>query len=146
MNKQDIKTRCQAKAEELLDKYFGHLPKEPDYMKPTELDPGYTASLPFSIEEEFWHFLDGLKAELAPEDQRPLEELLDRPLKRERIKDHYKEPVDKAYEDTSDVSFWEKLTVGNHEDVAHYLSLLEQYSRELLEHMTADFTELGSTL
>lgn len=138
--------RCDAKAKELLNQYFGNLINETVYEHPESLDEKYTKELPLKIEEEFLTFLDSLKKEIMPDDPRTIEELIDRPLKRDMIQEDYEPDVEKAYEDATTVTFWEKISKSNHDDVAYFKGLIKQYSEELLEHMTNDFLNLGETI
>ncbi len=146
MDNMDLQIRCHKKAKEIIDRHFGDLIHEAAYERPEVLDEKYTKELPFAIEDEFLAFLDGLKIELFPGDSRPIEDLIDRPLKREMIREDYDSDVDKAYKDAATITFWEKITKSNHEDVTYYKGLLKQYSEELLEHMTNDFLNLGEAL
>lgn len=146
MDKTVLETRCRAKAKELLDKHFGDLVQQTVYEKPETLDEKYTRELPLRIEEEYLAFLDALKKEIMPGERRAIGELIDSPLRREMIREDYELTVDKAYEEATTVTLWEKISKSNHDDVAYFVGLLKQYSEELLEHMTNDFLNLGETL
>ena len=146
MSTSDIQGRCDAKAKELLDKYFGNIVNEAVYQKPEVLDERYPMELPFQIEAEYLQFLGELKAELLPEDTRSIGQLIDRPLKREMIKEDYGPDVQEAYDEAKAITFWEKVTGSNHDDVAYFKGLIKQYTEELLDHMTNDFLNLGETL
>ena len=137
MNKLDIQMRCQDRANELIDSYFGNIVNEAVVDKPEELDEKYTKELPLKIEEEFLSFLAGLKQELYPDDTRTIMEL---------ILEDYELDVDRAYEEAKKVTFWERVTKTNHADVSYFKGLIKQYTEELLEHMTQDFLSLGESI
>ena len=142
----DIEMRCRAKANELLDKYFGNIIHDAAYERPEKLDEKYTKELPFKVEEEFLSFLAELKAELIPQDTRPIDSLIDRPQLRDLIRDDYDADVEKSYGDATTVTLWEKITKSNHDDVVFFKGLIKQYTEELLDHMIDDFLKLGKTL
>ena len=146
MNKLDIQMRCQDRANELIDSYFGNIVNEAVVDKPEELDEKYTKELPLKIEEEFLSFLADLKQELYPDDTRTIMELIDCPLKRDMILEDYELDVERAYEEAKKVTFWERVTKTNHADVSYFKGLIKQYTEELLEHMTQDFLSLGESI
>ena len=142
----DLRIRCEAKIKELLDHYFGDLVKDAVTDKPEVLDERFTTELPLKIEEEFLAFLGELKQEILPGDTRTIDEIIDCPLKREKIRDEYELDVEQAYEEAATITFWEKLTRSNYKDVSFFKGLVKQYTEELLEHMTDDFLTLGETV
>ena len=142
----DLRIRCQAKIDELLDHHFGNLVKEAVVDKPEVLEERFTTELPLKIEEEYLAFLGELKREILPNDSRTIDEIIDCPLRREMIRDDYELDVERAYEDARTVTFWEKLTRSNYKDVSFFKGLVKQYTEDLLEHMTDDFLTLGETV
>lgn len=142
----DLRIRCEAKMKELLDHYFGDLVKDAVADKPEVLDERFTTELPLKIEEEFLAFLGELKQEILPGDTRTIDEIIDCPLKREKIRDDYELDVEQAYEEAKTITLWEKLTRSNYKDVSFFKGLVKQYTEELLEHMTDDFLTLGVTV
>ena len=142
----DLRIRCEAKMKELLDRHFGNLVKEAVADRPEVLEERFTPELPLKIEEEYMAFLGELKQEILPGDSRTIEEIIDCPLTREKIRDDYELDVEQAYEEAATITFWEKLTRSNYKDVSFFKGLVKQYTEELLEHMTDDFLTLGETV
>ena len=142
----DLRIRCEAKMKELLDRHFGDLVKDAVTDKPEVLEERFSTELPLQIEEEFLAFLGELKREILPDDTRTIDEIIDCPLKREKIRDDYELDVEQAYEEAKTITFWEKLTRSNYKDVTFFKGLVKQYTEELLEHMTDDFLTLGVTV
>ena len=62
---QQIESQCRVKAEELLEKHFGNLVKEAAIEQPETIDD-YSLELPKLIEAEYYDYLKGLWAEIAP--------------------------------------------------------------------------------
>lgn len=142
----DLRIRCEAKMKELLDRHFGDLVKEAVADRPEVLEERFTPELPLKIEEEYMAFLGELKQEILPGDPRTIEEVIDSPLTREKIRDDYELDVEQAYEEAATITFWEKLTRSNYKDVSFFKGLVKQYTEELLDHMTDDFLTLGETV
>ena len=142
----DLRIRCEAKMKELLDRHFGDLVKEAVADRPEVLEERFTPELPLKIEEEYMAFLGELKKEILPGDPRTIEEVIDCPLTREKIRDDYELDVEQAYEEAATITFWEKLTRSNYKDVSFFKGLVKQYTEELLDHMTDDFLTLGETV
>ena len=136
-----VEIQCRTKAEEILNKYFGELVRDAAVIRPENVDEKYYLNLPFEIENEFKMFLKELWEEIAPEDPRTLENILNHPHERNIVKDSYSEDLPKAYDEAQRVSLWEKITHSNHEDVTFFKGLLTSYSEDLLKCMIYDFRE-----
>lgn len=65
MTKEDIKNKCLAMQQTLLDKYFGNIIHEAAVERPETIGK-YTLELPLEIEAEYYEFLKKLWPEVAP--------------------------------------------------------------------------------
>ncbi len=140
MDKKQIKELCIEKAQELLDKYFGNIVNEAAHEQPESIGE-YEKELPLKIESEYKEYLRTLWQEIAPNDPRSLEEILNQLKLRKLMTDDDREAVDNAYKDAVEQTLWERITHTNHKDVTFYKGLLEEYTRELLLCMRCDFLE-----
>lgn len=128
----NLETLCREKEQELLDRYF-HGGVAPTRM---ETIGEYTKDLPLKIEAEFHDFLVGLWKEYS---DTPLE-LEEQNLRRLMTEDD-REGIENAYKNATRITLWERITNTNNEDVAHYVGLLYEYTKELLMVMRIDFLE-----
>lgn len=140
MNRKDIEEICFNKAEMLLKKYFGNLAKEASSECPETIG-NYDIELPLRIETEYRDFLSNLWLEIAPDDKRTINELLDKKHIRDLLTEDDREGVAIAYRNAQQRTLWERITQTNHKDVTYYKGLLEEYTRELLLCMKHDFLE-----
>lgn len=140
MNKAEIRLSCAQKEQELLDKYFGNLVKEAAIDCPETIGD-YDLELPLRIEAEYRDFLKELWKEIAPNDQRTIDELLTQQKLRDKMTEDDREGIAYAYRDAQQRTLWERITQTNHKDVTYYKGLLEEYTRELLFCMMHDFLE-----
>ena len=140
MNKKRIKELCINKEQELMKEYFGHLIQEAAHEQPEDIG-AYDKELPLRIESEYKEFLRNLWKEIAPNDPRSLEEILDKEKLRQLMTDDDREAIDNAYNDAAKQTVWERITHTNHKDVTYYKGLLEEYTRELLLCTRCDFLE-----
>lgn len=140
MNCQDIERCCSEKADALLKNYFGNLIKEASVDCPETIGD-YDLELPLRIEAEYRDFLKELWKEIAPNDKRNIDALLDKPHFRDAMTEDDREGVAEAYRHATHRTLWEQITKTNHEDVTYYKGLLEEYTRELLFCMKHDFLE-----
>lgn len=101
----------------------------------------YTKDLPLKIEGEYKTFLEGLWRDYAPDGQKGTPLVLEEQKLRKLMTDDDREGVEKAYEDATTITLWEKITKSNHEDVIYYKGLLEEYTKDLLFVMREDFLE-----
>lgn len=136
----EIENRCIAKQQELLEKYFGNLAHEAAYERPETIGD-YVLELPLKVEAEYRAFLEGLWAEIAPNDPRTLDDLLDKGHIRDFVTEDDREGVQRAYRDAQRRTLWERVTKSNHKDVTFYKGLLKVYAEELLNSLRIDFIE-----
>lgn len=140
MNKEDIEKLCQNKANTLLQTYFGNLVKEASVDCPETIG-GYDLELPLRIEAEYRDFLQKVWSEIAPNDTRTIDDLLDKKELRDKLTADDREGISDAYRHAQQRTLWERITKTNHKDVTYYKGLLEEYTRELLFCMKHDFLE-----
>ena len=141
MDRQIIEDRCYSQAKELLEQYFGDFATVSGVVKPESLDSLYTDMLPRKIAEEFRAFLAGLWDEIAPENAKTFDEIMNRQRSMDLIHDDYDDFLPSARLSAETITLWEKITKTNHKDVTYYKGLLKQYTEELLETMAEDFLE-----
>ena len=77
MTLQQIESQCRSKAEELIKKYFGNINHEAAIEQPETIGD-YSLDLPRQIEAEYYDYLKGLGAEIAPDDPRTFEQIIDK--------------------------------------------------------------------
>lgn len=140
MNKSDVEKLCSEKSDSLLEKYFGNLVKEAAIDCPETIG-NYDLGLPLRIETEYRDFLQELWKEIAPDDQRTIDDLLNQQKLRDRMTEDDREGIAYAYRNAQQRTLWERITKTNHKDVTYYKGLLEEYTRELLFCMKHDFFE-----
>lgn len=140
MTRTEIDEICRAKADSLLEKYFGELVKEASIVKPETIGE-YDMNLPLRIEEEYKEYLKILWNKHAGDDTRTFDEIIDKPELREALTADDREALSYAYHDAQRRTLWERLTKSNHRDVTFYKGLLEEYTRELLFCLRHDFVE-----
>ena len=137
---QQIESQCRNKAEELLNKYFGKLVQEAAIEQPETIDV-YSLELPKLIEAEYYDYLKGLWAEIAPSGSPSFEEILDKKHLSDRMTEDDREIIKPAYEDAVTRTLWERLTKTNYKDVTYYKGLLKRYTEDLLSALRCDFVE-----
>lgn len=130
-----VETLCREKEQELLERYFGNLPKEAATDR-FETIGEYTKDLPLKIEAEFRDYLVMLWKQYS---DKPLV-LEEQKLRWLMTKDD-REAIDAAYKDAKRVTLWERITKSNHKDVTYYKGLLYEYTKDLLMVMRHDFLE-----
>lgn len=140
MTTKEIENRCIAKQQELLEKYFGNLVHEAAYERPETIGD-YVPELPLKVEAEYRAFLEGLWAEIAPNDPRTLDDILDKGHIKDMVTEDDREGVQRAYRDAQRRTLWERVTKSNHKDVTFYKGLLKVYAEELLNSLRIDFIE-----
>lgn len=140
MDIENVKRLCAEKAEALLEKYFGNLIKEASVDCPETIGE-YNLDLPLKVESEYRAYLKDLWDEIAPDDKRTIDDLLDKKQFRDMMTEDDRERVAEAYRDAQRRTLWERITKSNHKDVTYYKGLLEEYTRELLFCMRHDFLE-----
>jgi hypothetical protein len=137
---EQIDTQCKAKADELINKYFGNLVKEAAIEKPEEIGD-YSLELPKQIEAEYCAYLKGLWEEIAPKNSPSFEKIIDKKNLSDRMTDDDREIIKPAYDDAVRRTLWERITKTNHKDVTFYKGLLKRYTEELLLALRCDFME-----
>lgn len=140
MSNKELEKHCADKAEALLNKYFGSLVKEASVDCPETIGD-YDLDLPLRIEAEYRNFLKDLWTEIAPDDKRTINDLLDKKHLRDMMTEDDREGIAHAYRNAQQRTLWECITKTNHKDVTYYKGLLEEYTRELLFCMKHDFLE-----
>lgn len=138
--KTEIERRCEEKADSLLKQYFGNLVKEAAIECPESIGE-YDLELPLRIEAEYRNYLKELWEEIAEDDQRTIDDLLNQKQLRNKMTEDDREGIAYAYRDAQRRTLWERITKTNHKDVTYYKGLLEEYTRELLFCMKHDFLE-----
>ena len=138
--KTEIERRCEEKANSLLEQYFGNLVKEAAIECPESIGE-YDLELPLRIEAEYRNYLKELWEEIAEDDQRTIDDLLNQKQLRNKMTEDDREGIAYAYRDAQRRTLWERITKTNHKDVTYYKGLLEEYTRELLFCMKHDFLE-----
>ena len=140
VNRLDIERICSEKANSLLNVYFGNLIKEAAIDCPETIG-NYDLELPLRIEAEYRDFLSELWKNIAPYDQRTIDDLLNQQKLRDKMTEDDREGITYAYRKAQQRTLWERITQTNHKDVTYYKGLLEEYTRELLFCMKHDFLE-----
>lgn len=128
------------KEQELLDKYLGNFVKEAAIDCPETIED-YDLELPLRVEAEYRDFLKELWKEIAPDDQRSIDDLMNQQKLRDKVTEDDREGIAHAYRSAQQRTLWERITQTNHKDVTYYKGLLEEYTRELLFCMKHDFLE-----
>ena len=131
----ELEIICVNKQQELFDKYFGKLVEESAIDRPETIGE-YTKDLPLKIEEEYRDYLVELWKQYS---DKPL--VLEEQKLRWLMTEDDREAVNAAYKDAKRITFWERITKSNHEDVTHYKGLLYEYTKDLLLIMRLDFLE-----
>lgn len=140
MKKTDIGNMCLNRQQELLEKYFGNLVHEAAVTMPETIGK-YDMELPKRIEAEYFEFLKKLWEEVAPNDSRRLEDVLDKKHLGDLMTEDDREGLRYAYDDAKRRTIWERISKSNHKDVTYYKGLLKVYAEELLDCMRMDFME-----
>lgn len=140
MTRNDIERLCLQKENTLMGQYFGNLVKEASIDCPETIGE-YDMELPLRIEAEYRKFLGDLWKEIAPDDCRSIDDLLDKKELREKLTFDDREIIAEAHHNAQQRTLWERITKTNHRDVTYYKGLLEEYTRELLFCMKHDFME-----
>ena len=140
MDRSELERICSDKVDSLLKKYYGNLVKEAAIDCPETIGE-YDMELPLRIEAEYRDLLKELWAEIAADDQRTIDDLLNQKQLRDKMTEDDREGIVYAYRNAQQRTLWERIAQTNHKDVTYYKGLLEEYTRELLFCMTCDFLE-----
>ena len=108
---------------------------------PPETIGDYSPELPRQIEAEYRDYLKTLWAEVAPNDSRTFEDIIDKQRMSDLMTEDDRERIHYAYDEASRRTLWERITQTNHKDVTYYKDALKVYTEELLLALRCDFME-----
>lgn len=140
MEREQIRTLCLQKEQELIDKYFGNLVYEAAIEQPETIGE-YSKELPLKIELEYYNYLEYLWKEYMTNNKQDFSNIIDKRHLRMRSTEDEIEAIEYAYNDATRQTLWERLTKSNHKDVTYYKGLLKEYTKELLSCLRCDFLE-----
>lgn len=136
----NIEELCVSKERELLAKYFGGIDREAAVEQPESIGL-FTMELPEEIEAEYRAYLEELWRQFAPDNHKEKPMVLEEKKLRELLTENDREALAIAHKAAETRTLWERITRTNHTDVAHYKSLLRDYTRDVLTIMRLDFLE-----
>lgn len=140
MEREQIRTLCLQKEQELIDKYFGNLVYEAAIEQPETIGE-YSKELPLKIELEYYNYLEYLWQEYMTNNKQDFSNIIDKRHLRMLSTEDDIEAIEYAYNDATRQTLWERLTKSNHKDVTYYKGLLKEYTKELLSCLRCDFLE-----
>ena len=140
MEREQIRTLCLQKEQELMDKYFGNLVYEAAIEQPETIGE-YSKELPLKIELEYYNYLEYLWKEYMTNNKQDFSNIIDKRHLRMLSTEDDIEAIEYAYNDATRQTLWERLTKSNHKDVTYYKGLLKEYTKELLSCLRCDFLE-----
>lgn len=140
MEREQIRTLCLQKEQELMDKYFGNLVYEAAIEQPETIGE-YSKELPLKIEMEYYSYLEYLWKENMTNNEQYFSSIIDKRHLRMLSTEDDIEAIEYAYNDATRQTLWERLTKSNHKDVTYYKGLLKEYTKELLSCLRCDFLE-----
>lgn len=140
MEREQIRTLCLQKEQELIDKYFGNLVYEAAIEQPETIGE-YSKELPLKIELEYYNYLEYLWKEYMTNNKQDFSNIIDKRHLRMLSTEDDIEAIEYAYNDATRQTLWERLTKSNHKDVTYYKGLLKEYTKELLSCLRCDFLE-----
>lgn len=135
MNIESISKACLTERERLLDTYLASLPTD------KAIEGALIAELIDKIENDYKSFLTDLWNSIRKNDQRKLDDILDKHYNRFGIGSEYATPIKSAISDAEEITLWEQITNSNYRDIEHLNALIRAYARDLLAHITLDFME-----
>ena len=91
------------------------------------------------VEEEYKNFLTDLWKDIRPDDERTLDDILDKRYNRLVLARDYTAPIEAAIGDAEEITLWERITNSNYRDIEQLNALISTYAHYLLAHITADF-------
>lgn len=139
MTIQDIEKLCWKRYNELLQEHFGDFAAEAAGGKTTHLSNHYTDTLPLEIASTFRSYLKELWNKSVPDGACSFEDIMNTKKASDVTSVDYADYLPQAREAAETVTWWEKITRSNHEDVTYYKGLLKQYSEELMGILIRDF-------
>ncbi len=125
--------------DDLLEKYFGDIPREAAIDKPQILETSYNNELPRKVEEEFAKCLEEHWKEWMGEDAPSSRKIKNQEHLLGQVDNQYAASLAESYRKATEVTLWEKVTRTNNRDIIEYKSLLKQYCEDLLSVMIEDF-------
>ena len=140
MEREQIRTLCLQKEQELMDKYFGNLVYEAAIEQPETIGE-YSKELPLKIEMEYYSYLEYLWKEYMTNNKQDFSNIIDKRHLRMLSTEDDIEAIEYAYNDATRQTLWERLTKSNHKDVTYYKGLLKEYTKELLSCLRCDCLE-----
>ncbi len=93
------------------------------------------------IEEEYKNFLSTLWKDIRPDDERTLDDILDKRYNRLVLARDYTAPIEAAIGDAEEITLWERIINSNYRDIEQLNALVIAYIRDLLAQITRDFME-----
>lgn len=93
------------------------------------------------VEEEYKNFLSTLWKDIRPDDERTLDDILDKRYNRLVLARDYTAPIEAAIGDAEEITLWERITNSNYRDIEQLNALVIAYIRDLLAQITRDFME-----
>lgn len=93
------------------------------------------------VEEEYRSFLSIIWDEIRQDDERSLNDILDRRYNRLVLEQDYTSSIKDAHSEAKEITLWEQITNSNYRDIDHLNELVVAYIRDLMALMTRDFLE-----
>lgn len=135
MDNQIINQKCRLKIEEILDKYFGIIAQDETI---EQLDEKYPINLPELLIAEYKAFLQTIINE-EKGIQVSIDSLLNAHIFSLVSADKYKQEYELYHKKAHDITFFEKITNTNQNDVMKYKYALYKYTETILYSMKDDF-------
>lgn len=101
----------------------------------------YDIGLSAAIEKEYLAFLKEIWEKEATGDLRNFEDIIDKRYRSEQLTENKRAAVQRAYDEATRITLWERLTKTNHDDVTTYKGILKDYTMALLKEVRCDFLE-----
>ena len=93
------------------------------------------------VEEEYRSFLSIIWNEIRQDDERSLDDILDKRYNRLVLAQDYNSSIKDAHSEAKEITLWEQITNSNYRDIDHLNELFVVYVRDLMAQMTRDFLE-----
>lgn len=135
MTHQEIIKQTIEERERLVQAHLNSLPMD------TAIDIAEITERIEALEQEYKLFLARLWKDECPEDERGLEDILDKQYNRFALDRDYQSKIVEAQAAAEEVTLWEKMTNSNYKDITQLNALIVAYAKDLLAHMTRDFME-----
>ena len=135
LSKQQIAKLCFDEREQLLQKYVTNLPED------VALPLSRIGEIIEQMEDEYRQFLSGLWEQVRNNDTRSLDEILDKRYNRYILTCEYAKDISVSQAAAEEITLWEQIADTNIHDIRHLNALIYTYAKDLLAHITLDFTE-----